>query len=307
MASFSFPEALLGHVRCTVDAGALAVDARSRRCRSGGIHDGHLECTSCGRRYPVEEGILNLMLDEPDDEESRHERRQREAFALQDEATPDYATDDDRDAMERPSTIDAMELDRRMTVLELGCGDGRFTCRIAGACQALLAVDFSANALRKLRSRLKAHTNLGLVVADVAQLKLAPRTFDRALSTLVSNLPSMAIREAMYRLVASSLKLDGQFLFSTHHYGIRQRLRCEKRSGRYSEGGIYRYQFSEGECRKEAHPFFKRIDITPIRIRIPFARTLGISSVRLSRSLEGVPIVGLLGELLLCTASSPRI
>ena len=307
MDSFSFPETMIGLMRCTLDAGPLAADARSRRCGSGGILDGHLECMSCGRRYPVEGGILNLMLDEPDDEESRHERRLREAFALQSEATLDSAANDDRDAMELPSTIDAMELDRRMIVLELGCGDGRFTSFIAGACQALLAVDFSANALRKLRSRLKAHTNLGLVLADVAQLKVTPRTFDRALSTLVSNLPSVAIREAMYRLVASSLKLDGQFLFSTHHHGIRQWLRREKRSGRYCEGGIYRYQFSEGECRKEADPFFRRIDITPIRIRIPFARTLGISSLRLSRSLEGVPIVGLLGELLLCTASSPRI
>ena len=82
----------------------------------------------------------------------------------------------------------------------------------------------------------------------------------------------------MYRLVASSSRVDGQFLFSTHHHGIRQRLRREK-----------------------------RIDIIPIRIRISFARTLGISSVRLSRLLEGVPIVELLGELLLCAASSPRI
>jgi len=209
------------------------------------------------------------------------------------------------DLMEKLPTLAAVEPLRGKVVLELGCGTGRYTEDLAQASKAVLAVDFSAESLRVLAAKLGAVDNVGLVQADVTRLALAGGAFDRAVSTLVSNLPTRAHREAMYRLVAEALHDEGSFLFSTHHYGLRERLRRVPQDGRYTPGGIYRRLFTRAEIGDELVPYFAARRSRPIQIALPLTTRLGLPLIPMSRVLERVPLLNRFGELLLVTARRP--
>jgi SAM-dependent methyltransferase len=237
------------------------------------------------------------------DDESRHERQLRNNNALRStrvEGSPRW--DSDHHAMEIIPTLEALSIGPEKSLLELGCGDGRFTLLLASRCRWLLGADFAIEPLRLLGQRLRGTRNVGLVLADVATMRVKDAAFDRVLATLVSNLPTRAHRNAMYFLAASALGPGGRFVFSTHHHGIRQWLTGEPRSGRYRPGGIYRYNFSVSECKAEVRPYFRVIKAWPIQIYVPFGRMLGLPVVALSRLLERVPLLNRLGELVLCTA-----
>jgi SAM-dependent methyltransferase len=192
-------------------------------------------------------------------------------------------------------------------VLELGCGNGRYTVLILGRCRAIVAVDFSRAALAKLSQRAGPRDDLLLVHADITKLSTARESFGAALSTLVSNLPTREHREAMYRLVAGALRTDGRFVFGTHLHGIRQRyLRIPKR-GRYPDADIYRYNFTLAECRSDPSSCFGRVKAHPVQIYIPVLRRASWPSPhRLSRALERIPVLNLFGALTVCTATLPR-
>ena len=104
------------------------------------------------------------------------------------------------DAIEIPPHMRMLEPLNGCLVLELACGDGRFTMLMAQRGAEILAVDFSIEALRKLASRLPSGTapttfrvaplrqagdllgHVGLVQADAGAFHAAPVSFDVALS-----------------------------------------------------------------------------------------------------------------------------
>ena len=77
------------------------------------------------------------------------------------------------DMLEVPAHLDELQTSPSNTVLELACGDGRFTSLIAQTGARILAVDFSINALRLLAERLPPGARVGRVHADINQLHLA--------------------------------------------------------------------------------------------------------------------------------------
>ena len=105
--------------------------------------------------------------------------------------------------------------------------------------------------LKILVQKLQPGLPVGLVRADITNLSIAPRSFHRVLSTLVSNLPTREHRLSMLHLASDSLTKHGRFVFSTHYYGIRERWGGVAKSGRYTKGGIYRYYFRKNEIKRE--------------------------------------------------------
>lgn len=74
-------------------------------------------------------------------------------------------------------------LDRKMTVLELACGTGLLSVRLAGSVKLLEATDFSEEMVRKAKA--KAHSaRLHFSVQDATSLSYAPGTFD---AVVISN------------------------------------------------------------------------------------------------------------------------
>jgi len=304
---FFFPIRFVQIVRCSHDGSELKLqDGYSTPARElDVIKSGALACVSCGAIFAIENGVLNLINTIEIDERSATEQLKRNAdsYTVQALDTPISIANNE---MKMIPTLEALPVTPADVLLELGCGDGRYTLRLADRCD-VLAVDFAEGPLRKLQQRLpKNSRRTGLILGDVSTMKVAPNKFDFVLSTLTSNLPTREHRESLYRLAQSALAMNGRFVFSSHLQGIRQRLAGEKKSGYYQDGGIYRYNFSFREALDEVRPHFHSVTARPIQIYPPLARTLRLPVVRLSRFLERIPLLNMFGNLLLIVAKRPR-
>ena len=284
-----FPAELLRLIRCAADDGTLDTGPQP-----ASIVNGTARCSHCGRGYPIDNGILRLLEGWVPDPESAHEARLRDSIA----SNGDYV-----------EQFRANQADQRFDQMEMG--PALPPAAASADRRALLAIDFSARSLERLATKLSAPglqggARVGLVQADITRLRLASHAFDRILSTLVSNLPTRGHRTAMYRLAAGSLRGDGSFVFSAHHYGLRQRVRREPIDGRYSEDGIYRRLSSRREILRELGVFFRQASCHPIQIVFPFTfRWPRFPMEAVSRLAERSPLLGQLGFLLLATARRP--
>lgn len=307
-----FPVALVSKLSCQQCGGALHVSAEYRACEEdGSILEGKLCCNDCDFTACIVDGIVNMIEPADMDAESRFEQTIRDEDAQRVGAGAvawynDAATPEAHNAMEMLPTIEAMALAPDSVVLELGCGDGRFTLPIAYRAKLVLGVDFSIQSLRMLRRRLPAPNRVGLVLADITKFRTPQCAYTHALSTLVSNLPSPAHRQAMYRLAAYALQLQGKFVFTAHHHSIRERIRRVEKSGRYGgEDSIYRYNFAVRECKDEVQPYFHEVRARPIQIYLPLAAKLRLPLLAMSRLAERIPVLNHLGCLVLCVAQNP--
>ena len=294
----NFPARLGEFICCPECASGLDVAAAVSVCR-------------CGRRHQVHQGIASLLRNEALVSESAHERSLRDAEALAGvRRTAEEIAASPHEAMEMRTTLEWLALRNDDVVLELGCGDGRYTEIIARPGRRILAVDFSMEALRRLQEVLERKSvavDVGMVHASIADLAVRPQSFDVVFSTLTSNLPDHAHRQMLYRLAASALKPGGRFVFSAHHYGWRERRAGMDKSGHYTPGGIYRYQMTRKELREELRQTFADVRISPIQIYLPLVSRITGLRVALSRAAERIPLLNNLGALLLCEARNPVV
>ena len=292
-----FPLELLSLLRCAEDGGRfVSADPGS----AGGLVEGNVHCDACRQAHRISEGILSLLDEGRLDAEGANEMHVRDRSVAADGAREPKLLPVDEAEM-APTTAALEPLVGRV-LLELGCGTGRYTLPLSRSCGAVLAVDFSRGSLRTLASRLPDDAPVALVHADVTRLALSAASFDRALATLVSNLPSGDHRRAMFTLVARALRPTGRFVFSTHHYGPRVRVKLEQIEGRYRDYPVYRRLFRPDDIRSEASAYFGRIGCRPIVVAPPFGRRFGIPLVSFSRWAERVPVLNKLASLLLFVA-----
>jgi SAM-dependent methyltransferase len=206
--------------------------------------------------------------------------------------------------LEVPAHLDELHVSPSHTVLELACGDGRFTSLIAESGARILAVDFSINALRLLAQRLPPGARVGRVHADINQVHLASRAFDRALT--LTPLDSRDERMNMYRTIAHALNDNGCYVGSFEHDDLNRRLLGLPLVRRYSKGGILIEHLTTKTLRLESAPYFSKTRIRPIRPRVPLVAKLPPGLARhILRVAAAFPFVRHFGELLLLTARNP--
>jgi SAM-dependent methyltransferase len=248
-----------------------------------------VQCRAHGHGYPIEDGILRLLDPSTLVGESalEHEVRDRESERV----------DDDR-AVETILTISAMS-PLGGIMLELGCGNGHFTKRLAGCFDLVLAVDFSEQSLRMIRDA----SNVALVHADIRSFKVMPGAFDRVLSTLTSNLTSAPERAAMYELAADAVGTRGSVVFSADHHNL---IGSQPKSGRSAGNGAYRYRFFRQELEREAARFFSRVEVQPMEVWFRGAgRLRKIIGAHVADGVLGrVPLVNWWAQLLLGHATA---
>lgn len=262
--------------------------------------DAVVRCCDCNHAYKIQNGILRLLAPAALDAESAHERFVRDEQAV----IADYEWESEAwTQKEIVPTLKESEPLKSSRVLELGAGTGRYSVRMAERGAHLIAADFSFVALASLAQRVKPDWSIGLIEADCTQLRVR-RSFDLVASTLMSNLPTIEHRQALYKVVANALREGGKFVFSTHHFSWQARLERKARSGYYREGGIYRYLFEVAEIRREVARHFESVSCRPIQIHIPLAGRFG-AALTLSRLSERIWPLNRLGELLLVTAKRP--
>ena len=296
-----FPSDLVPLLRCPLDGGAL----RQVRTSQGEKHvlHGTLRCVECLTEYQIADGVARLFEPSKLDGVSRHEHQRRDQGASKDNFKWETSV---LSQMEIVPTIESLRPLEGMSVLELGCGKGRFTTIMARTSATVVAIDFSLAVLQRLASRIETSWHIGLVQADCTKPAVASRSFQRALSTLTSNLPTGALVQAMYRVVSDALTTDGKFVFDTHHYSLRERIRMIPQAGHYPDSGIYRYLFRRNEIIEECGNYFEKVECRPIQITLPWLASLGFQPVELSRMAESIPLFNQFGELLLGVAERPR-
>lgn len=124
------------------------------------------------------------------------------------------------------------KLNRSMTVLELACGTGLMSVRLAESVKLLEATDFSEDMIEQAKT--KSHSSrLHFSVQDATALPYAPETFD---AVVISNaLHIMPYPEKALSEIKRVLKKDGFFIAPTFtaagSLGGRLRIRIMELSG----------------------------------------------------------------------------
>ncbi len=119
-----------------------------------------------------------------------------------------------------PSVLQLLDLRPGETVLDVGCGNGALTRRLAALGAQVTAIDFSDQMIELARRRTDA---AGLSVEylirdatdEAALLKLGQSRFDAIICTMaLMDIPTI---EPLFRAAASLLRAEGRFVFSTMH------------------------------------------------------------------------------------------
>jgi SAM-dependent methyltransferase len=320
-----FPRELLSLLRCIIDAGQLMLANES--CGDDTVvNDGLLRCIECHHEYKIESGIVRLMpsmLSEESEHEIRLKDREYEAMPEVFEPSASGWRSEFADRIEIPPHMKALQPLNRQRVLELGCGDGRFTTLMAQQGATVLAVDFSLAALQKASHRLRTGVaptsfkaasphpafdlsrQVGLVQADASYLRVTPRSFQRVLSA--TPLDSRDERMAMFRTVADALTDNGRYIAGVEYDDLRRRLLGMPKVRRYTPNGILIEHLDIPTAQREFAPYFDRMRMRPVRAHVPLTKWMPFAlRVAVHRLVTVLPFVKHLGEILLIHAEQPR-
>jgi SAM-dependent methyltransferase len=236
------------------------------------IETGTLTCPTCAREYPIESGIPCLLPDPallPPDEarEKAQERAQRDREAR--------IYDRNRllrllSLAEIPATLGRLQPDRGDTILEIGCGTGRFTRHLTRRCARVIGVDYSLASLRVAQEKARG-AGVQFIQADASHLPLREGVATKALSCqMLEHLPTVEARTRALAAIARSLREGGRLVVSAYWYSPLARWFGE-REGHHS-GTIYFYRFDRHEFLSLLNPWFEIESLTGALIYILLAR-----------------------------------
>lgn len=231
-------------------------------------------CANCGRSYRFSDGVLVCgQSEDPDGEDA--------ALMSQEESVRDRQAElyDLVFGTSVPGLIEShwahariKELSRG-TALDVGCGTGRMTLRLAQNNRRVVSVDRSMASLRrcgrKLAERGLAERVL-LVKSDVNAVPVRGKAVDLAVSTqVVQHLPSVALREGCVGEIARCVRPGGSFVVSVYEWSDGPNFNREKQ-GRH-KGGISYFRFTSGELRELLCPYFEVGAVTSCLGKLLFA------------------------------------
>ena len=243
-------EALLDRWCCPDDGGTLSPETPEG-----------LACTLCGRRFHLTGGIAR-MLPSPTAWTGAERGQVERERAQRDREAPSY------DALaglrllslvEIPATLGPLAITAQDRVLEVGCGTGRVTRRLARAGAAVLAVDHSLESLRLLEAALdgRAAGVVQLVEADASRLPVRTGWATCAVaSQVLMHLPTPALRGRAVAELARALAPGGRLAVSVY-----RRLPGLPAEGRHS-GEIFFRRFTRDEMVGLLEPHFRVTSLT---------------------------------------------
>ncbi|MFN3648866.1 MAG: methyltransferase domain-containing protein [Armatimonadota bacterium] len=217
-----------------------------------------LRCPACGRAFPLRTGVLRMMPRSA--AESEAERRELAAEARRrDHEAEAY----DRllglrlfTLFEAPALLRPLRSGPSDRVLELGCGTGRLTTRLAGRCEALIGVDHSAASLELLRRKLPSSERVLLVQGELSRLPVRDGWATRGLAcSVLQHLPSEALRRAALSELHRALEPRARLALSAYRYSPAL-APVAPREGHHS-GEIFFHRFTRKELRALISPAFE--------------------------------------------------
>lgn len=135
--------------------------------------------------------------------------------------------------------IGLMDVQKNMTILDLGCGNGSLTERLSKVCMKVIGLDASADLLQVARRN---YPNLKFIQSDATNFKLDQQV-DAVFSNAVFHWIEKAKQPAMLHSVFKALNSGGQFVFEFGGYGNNHLIHSalEKVFARY--GLVYKMPF----------------------------------------------------------------
>ena len=127
---------------------------------------------------------------------------------------------DFQDELIEPTQLQLLDIQPGQTVLDVGCGAGRFTRRVAALGARVVAFDYSERFIARAKERTPGDvTNIEYHVIDATDgaqmLALGEGRFDAAVATMV--LMDLAEVGPLFGALRRLLKTGGRFVFSVSH------------------------------------------------------------------------------------------
>jgi len=292
----TFPSTLVDLILCPKDLGILSVCEPAEVDR---IATGAVRCRKCNARYEIVDGILRLFPGQrPLDSVARDEQRTRDLKA----ENYDAHFSDVANRVEISTILQESTPLAGVTVLDLACGTGRVTVRLLQRARKVLACDLSEESLRVLAQKIGTTENLGLVWADIVQMRIAPETIDLAVSTqLFEHIPTLEQRAEFLEGVRAALKPEGVFLLTVYFYSFLRRFLRKQQQG-FHAGGIFYRRFTRAEIEAEMSGFFRIAKLRPIQIDPRLLASLLTDTSWAAAGLEKTFLRELVGHLLFVKA-----
>jgi ubiquinone/menaquinone biosynthesis C-methylase UbiE/uncharacterized protein YbaR (Trm112 family) len=241
---------------------------------------GALHCAECGARYPVTDGIPDMVGDAPEHLSNESDQWDRHA--------PDYDAGRSIDPIYMAGVHAVLAgLDPRPheLVLDAGCGTGLTTRQFHRPGMNTVALDLSMESLRRLRTRLPAGHTVGLVRGDLSALPFAPGAFDKVLcANALQQLPGDDLRRRCAAGLARVARPGATVVVSAHNFSRPKQKAgwCkEGSSGSHSGAVDYIYRFGADELeamlgdylnvrsvRGAGLPLFYRLKLSPLMRQI---------------------------------------
>jgi len=167
------------------------------------------------------------------------------------------------------------------TVLDVGCGDGRFTIKIAEHAKNVMGLDFSEKAISQAQTNLEksGRTNVKFRLADALNLPFVDETFDVLLSRRGPLTDSMRTLSEAHRV----LKKGGQLMEIT--IGERDKLNLKQIFGRGQLYGV------KGKVADEKKRMLEKVGFKVIEIKDYMAFEIFETIEDLTIRLRSTPII----------------
>lgn len=157
----------------------------------------------------------------------------------------------------RPSTEKLLAIRREERILDVACGNGNFSRRLAELGAEVTAFDYSENLIRNARKRCAAYCNqIDFRVMDAtdfnALMKLGEGSYDKAVANMA--LMDIADIQPLLKGIYELLKPEGVFVFSIMHPcfqtpGMRKVMESvDQGSGGKKRSGVQVFSYKTPEC-----------------------------------------------------------
>jgi ubiquinone/menaquinone biosynthesis C-methylase UbiE len=116
-----------------------------------------------------------------------------------------------------PNLMRVLDLDKKMKVLDLGCGNGYFSRMIASSGASVIGLDVAEPLIKKARADIR---GVEFIVADAANIpEQVDNKFDAIVCVLA--LQNMEHLDKVFKECARLLKKEGRFIFVLNHPAFR--------------------------------------------------------------------------------------